>query len=251
MASVWHFPQRACGSGTRGLLPPIKHHAPSSSTPRTTPTSNHTRQISFVHAVSVQPDPSLWNSSSFIVPPPSQPSLRYALSARADLNETHIWAPHGPPPSPPPPFPSHIIINKWLLPFLLPYHNQLLTSHQFCATTRMTVGSWCFKRPISVATTTERRSSWLCRMICIPGGASPRTLAACCSLTFAWRVIRSLLRLLLGTATSGPCRRARLPCCSRLVFELHFVVAPTTNQLFSACTTVGATTPPLDRKSVV
>ena len=46
---------------------------------------------------------------------------------------------------------------------------------------------------------------------CVPRSASPRTLAACCSLTFAWRVIRSLLRLLLSSATSGPCRRTSLP----------------------------------------
>ena len=126
---------------------------------------------------------------------------------------------------PPPPFPSHITINKWLLPFLLPYHYQTLTSRQFCATTRTRVGSWCFRRPISVATTTARRSSWPCRRICIPGGASPPTLAACCSLTFAWRVIRSLLRLLLSTATCGPCRRASMPCRTRLVWsELHCIV---------------------------
>lgn len=131
---------------------------------------------------------------------------------------------------PPPPFPSHITINKWLLPFLLPYHYQILTSRQFCATTRTRAGSWCFRRPISVAMTTERRSSWPCRKICIPGGAFPRMLAACCSLTFASRVIRSLLRLLLSTATCGPCRRASLLCRTRLVwFELHCVVVPTTN----------------------
>ena len=64
---------------------------------------------------------------------------------------------------------------------------------------------------------------------CVPRSASPRTLAACCSLTFAWRVIRSLLRLLLSSATSGPCRRTSLPRRTRLVFELHCAVAPTTS----------------------
>lgn len=50
-------------------------------------------EVQFVHAVAREPRPSSWDASSFVVPAPDDP-LRYALQARADLNETHIWAPH-------------------------------------------------------------------------------------------------------------------------------------------------------------
>ena len=51
-------------------------------------------EVLFVHAVAAEPDPRRWNASSFVVPPDPADPLRYALQARADLNETHIWAPH-------------------------------------------------------------------------------------------------------------------------------------------------------------
>ena len=50
-------------------------------------------EVLFVHAVASEPNTSKWNKTSFVVPPPADPR-RYALQARADLNETHIWAPH-------------------------------------------------------------------------------------------------------------------------------------------------------------
>ena len=63
------------------------------------------------------------------------------LSARADFNETHIWAPHGPPPPLPPfpltsestslelTFPSSRLISQLTVDFSprLSYTNLLLT----------------------------------------------------------------------------------------------------------------------------
>lgn len=61
----------------------IFHHEP----------ADPVHEVEFVHAVATEPDPAKWDAASFVIPPPDSP-VRYALTARADLNETHIWAPH-------------------------------------------------------------------------------------------------------------------------------------------------------------
>ena len=50
-------------------------------------------EVLFVHATCNESDPLKWGPRSFVIPAPDDP-LRYALQARPDLNETHIWAPH-------------------------------------------------------------------------------------------------------------------------------------------------------------
>ena len=48
-------------------------------------------ETDFVHATATEMDPALWTTGTFTVAPPP---ADIALSARPDLGETHIWAPH-------------------------------------------------------------------------------------------------------------------------------------------------------------
>lgn len=78
---IQHTPSDG-GNGTWHLYG-IFHHEP----------ADPEHEIHFVHAVATEPDPSKWDSTSFVIPPPGSP-VRYALTAQAEYNETHIWAPH-------------------------------------------------------------------------------------------------------------------------------------------------------------
>jgi hypothetical protein len=48
-------------------------------------------EVDFVHAITTIEDPADWSTATFTLPSDPQ---QISLSARADLDETHIWAPH-------------------------------------------------------------------------------------------------------------------------------------------------------------